>query len=423
MHFRMLTAAGAALLLAGACSDRTVVSPTADPALRSVTSVDQSPPAPWARVVTGRTGPASVYALYIPTDWNGDAVFYAHGIRSPLDPVGFDDTQDNIQEVRDALGTLGYAIAYSSFDDNGLAVKDGAERTHQLRGLLASELHGQPNRSFLLGYSLGGAVALDLAESYPKQYDGLLTMCGMVGGSQLELQYIGDVRALFDFYYPGILPGNVTSVPGPAPALDDVTGAVVGAIAANPLGLFAIASTAQTPLAYAPVGTITDPSSAAFQSLAQSLITALYYQLLAAPSVETLTHGHSPYGNRGVTYTMGTPVVAGLSGVLAPMIAASNAGVTRYDIAPDARNYLDKYYTPTGHLRFPVVSVHNLWDPLVPYFHEPAFAAIVQTAGSSDLLLQRSIPNYSHCDFPTPLVVGSFQTMVDWVNTGVKPAN
>jgi hypothetical protein len=122
---------------------------------------------------------------------------------------------------------------------------------------------------------------------------------------------------------------------------------------------------------------------------------------------------------------MGTPAVpvAALIPVIQGMIAASNQAVTRYDITPDAQNYLDRNYVPTGNLKIPVVSVHNFWDPLVPFFHEPAFAGIVASAGASDMLLQRGVPNYGHCNFPTPLVVSSFQTLASWVTTGVKPAS
>jgi len=62
-----------------------------------------------------------------------------------------------------------------------------------------------------------------------------------------------------------------------------------------------------------------------------------------------------------------------------------------------------------------VVSVHNLWDPLVPYFHEPAFAASVAGAGASSMLVQQGVPNYGHCNFPTPLVLSSFQSLVNRV--------
>ncbi|HEX8726434.1 MAG TPA: hypothetical protein VF737_13685 [Gemmatimonadaceae bacterium] len=426
MSCRMLALGAAALLGVAACTDRSVVSPTAQnpsqPAF-NVTSVIDPAPAPWARIVTGRTGPNSKYKLYIPADWNGDAVFYAHGFRTPFDPIDFDDTQDSVVAVRTALGNLGYALAYSTFDENGLVVKDGADRTHQLRGLLASELHGQPHRSYLLGFSLGGGIALNLAETYPKQYDGLLTVCGMVGGTPIETQYIGDVRALFDYFYPGVLPGDVTSVPWPPLSKDEVIARVMTAVGANPLGLFVIASTAQTPLAYEPVGDITDPSSTAFQTLFTSLIYALYNQQLSTPGIEAQTHGHPPYGNRGVTYTLGTPVGPAPAPVLEALIAQANANVGRYDISPDASNYLAKYYTPTGVLPFPTVTVHALWDPFVPYFHETALAERVQAAGYSDMLVQRGVPVFTHCDLDASLVMSSFQDLVNWVTTGNKPAN
>lgn len=430
MRYTSLPTLTGILLAAISCTDQSPVAPSLDPGVRTA-RVTTPASGPWAKVVEGETGPGSLYALYIPAHWNGDAIYYAHGIRPPLDPISLDNNQDNFFEVRDALGALGYAFAYSSFSENGLAVKDGSQRTHQLRGLLGSELPGKAQRNYLAGYSLGALVALDLGERFPQQYDGVLAMCGMVGGTPLELQYVGDVRALFDTYYPGVLPGNVISVPSPALTLPELQARVIGAItptAANPratLGLYAIASTAQTPLAYVPSGNLGDPSSLAFQTLVGSLITALYYQQLGTPDVVDRTHGHSPYDNRETVYTMGTPAVPdpALVPLIASMIAASNAGVTRYDITPDAQNYLDKYYVPTGDLKIPVVSVHNFWDPLVPFFHEPAFARTTASAGASAMLLQRGVPNYGHCNFPTALVVSSFQTLANWVTTGVKPAS
>jgi len=155
------------------------------------------------------------------------------------------------------------------------------------------------------------------------------------------------------------------------------------------------------------------------------LITALYYQLLGTPDVLGRTHGHSPYANVGVTYGMGTPAVPAdaLIPLIRSMIAGSNAGVTRYETTPDALNYLERNYTPTGNLPIPVVSVHNFWDPLVPFFHEAALSAKAVAAGASGNLLQRGVPNYGHCNFPTPLVVSSFQTLANWVATGIKPAS
>src|SRR5882672_4992063 len=146
--------AGISVAVTSCTDDRSsLVGPSVDPEVAPARATIP-PSGPWARIVEGETGPGSLYALYIPARWNGDAIFYAHGIRPPLAPITLDD-QDNFFEVRDALGAQGYAFAYSSFSENGLAVKDGAQRTHQLRGLLTSELQGQAPRNYLAGYSLG----------------------------------------------------------------------------------------------------------------------------------------------------------------------------------------------------------------------------------------------------------------------------
>ena len=144
-----------------ACSETipTEIGPSAARLAASKVVVTEPTSGPWARIVEGETGPGSLYAVYVPRQPNGDAVFYAHGIRdaySYVNGVGIPTevglgNQDGFFELRDKLGSMGYAVAYSSFSENGFAVKDGAQRTHQLRGLLASELGGQPNRSFLVG--------------------------------------------------------------------------------------------------------------------------------------------------------------------------------------------------------------------------------------------------------------------------------
>src|SRR5688500_1313407 len=225
-----LSLLAAGLMATVSCTDQSPVGPTPNVLHRSA-SVTEPASGTWARIVEGEIGPGSLYALYVPREWNGEIVYYAHGVRPPVPyaPISLAD-QDNFFAVRDALGAAGYAFAYSSFSENGLAVKDGAQRTHQLRGILNSQLPEKPTRSYLAGYSLGALVALELAEKYPNQYDGVLAMCGMVGGTQRELQYVGDVRALFDAYYPGVLPGNVTSVPEPPLSIPEVQALVVKAI-------------------------------------------------------------------------------------------------------------------------------------------------------------------------------------------------
>jgi pimeloyl-ACP methyl ester carboxylesterase len=348
-----------------------------------------------------------------------------HGILPPQAPVMLPqgDLWDSFVQVRDQLGAMGFAVAYSTYSENGLALKDAAQRTHQLRGLFVSRF-GQPSHFYLFGHSLGALASLQLAERYPKQYDGIVPACGITGGTQAQLDYIVNVRALFDYFYPGVLPGDAANVPeGFVPTQAQVAALVMPAVMANPLGLFAIASTAQTPLAFVPGNvTVAGPSQT---TLVTSLIVQLWYQLIGTPDVTERTHGHTPYDNSTVTYTLGTPVVPPLAPLLTTLIAGANAGVDRFTSPPDAQNLLARYYVPTGDLQIPVITVHNLWDYLVPYFHEPAFAQIVQAAGASDMLLQRAVPDYGHCSNEAfrNAVVQSFGDLVTWVSTGEKPAH
>jgi hypothetical protein len=419
--------AACCLLTLAGCTDTTPVAPLSSQKAVA-TKTDLEPTGPWAKIVEGTTGPGSLYAVYVPNNWNGDVIYFVHGILPPSAPVALPDDPtdwDGFILIRDQFGAMGFAVAYSSFSENGLALKDAAQRTHQLRGLVASALQGQPERSFIVGYSLGTASALQLIEQLPGQYDGALLACGMLGGTPMQFQYIGDVRALFDYYYPGVLPGDVNNVPeGFEPTLAQVTAIVQQALATRgALGLFAIASTAQTPLAFVP-GNVTVPGVSQ-TTLVTSLVVALYYQLIGTSDVVDRTHGHPPYANAGVTYTLGTPVVPALATPLAGAIAGSNAGVTRYTSPPDAQNLLAKYYVPTGDLEIPVITVHNRWDYLVPYFHEGVFQGTVQAAGATNNLLQRTVLDFGHCANPAfrNAVVQSVQDLVGWVTTGAKPAS
>ena len=98
-----------------------------------------------------------------------------------------------------------------------------------------------------------------MAEKYPGQYDGALPMCGPVGGALAELQYVGDARVTFDFYFPGVPPGTPFDVPagtqflspfdpgGPSPLFLSVA----SAISSSPTRTFQWASAAKLPFANA----------------------------------------------------------------------------------------------------------------------------------------------------------------------------
>lgn len=343
--------------------------------------------------IEGEIGPGALYALSIPADWNGDLVLYAHGYTSPAAPIALPD--GGLELLRDALLNLGYGVAWSSFSENGYAVKDGVTRTRQLRGLFASNF-GMPDRTYLMGHSLGGIVALMAAEKHPDLFDGALSMCSLVGGGPLEIDYIYDVRVLFDYFYPGLLPGDALDVP---------EGLDFDAIA--PSVFFTILGNPGPALEMAAVDQIALPFTNGLQ-LANSILSALYFNVVGTADFFDRTQGGF-FENSTTVYTGSSDD------------DALNAGVDRFQATPSGRNYLETWSLPKGDLKLPVLTLHTTMDPIVPFFHEPAYADIVAAAGDSDQLVQRSIDRYGHCAFTPGEQLTAFLDLVNWAENDVTP--
>jgi len=417
---RRFTAVAGALLVFTACTDNSPTiagpagtmrgTPAATGNVISETSSDL-----WARIVTGETGPGSLYQLYLPRDWNGTAVFYAHGIRDVLEPVSLRN-QDNLQAIRDELGRRGFAVAYSSFDENGYAEKDGAQRTHQLRGLFTSAF-GAPTRSLLAGHSLGGLVVLDLAERFAGQYDGVAALCSVAGGTQAEFDHMVTTRMLFDMFYPGVLPGAYNDPPSGFIIGPGVQAQIIGAITLNPIGLAAIGSVKQANLQFNPFAGAAERQT----QMVTSLITALTFHARGADNVLPLMNGF-PFTNAETVYTV-APIPLLPNPPLAAIISSINTNAPRMTGDPSALNYTARNFTPSGALQIPTITLHNEWDPLVPYFHERLFADRVTAAGTTGLLVQRKKSTYGHCNFDVPEQVKAITDLATWVETGVKPAS
>jgi pimeloyl-ACP methyl ester carboxylesterase len=388
-----------------ACSEQPSTAPVRganSAASRTETSLDPR----WANQITGVTADGAQYGIYVPKEWNGDVVFYAHGIIAPLAPVALPGPADwdDAGALRDALGHGGYAIAYSSYGENGYAIKDGAQRTHQLRGIFTARV-ARPRRSFLIGHSLGAQVVQVLAESYPDQYSGALAMCGVLGGTRLQTDYIANTRTLFDLFYPGVLPGGTLTMPDTVVITDvarQIQNPVVGAVLANPTGFGLIAAEQHVQLA----GNNTT-------ELLTSLVNALAYQVIGVNDLLSRTHGHSLFDNSQTVYGSLVYPPAYYAGV--------NVGVRRFTATPDALAWLDNNYEPTGRLAIPMLTLHKTRDRLVPFRHEATYAARVAAAGASNNLVQRSQDSYGHCDLGVDEMASNFQDLVKWVDTGVRP--
>jgi pimeloyl-ACP methyl ester carboxylesterase len=349
-------------------------------------------------IVEGRLGPGALYRLVRPTNWNGSLVLYAHGFVFKSAPVVLPAEADVLASF---LVPQGFALAFSSFSENGWVVKDGAQRTHQLLGIFTSKF-GAPTQVFIGGASMGGLIAIKLVEQFPGAFVGALPACSAAGGSRLQFDYLSHTRALFDVFFPGILPGDAGAVPPGIDLATAIAQPATAAILANPLAAAAIASIDQTPIPF---------SSPA--ELVESIVTALVGHAGSFNDLVPELHGKEYFDNQNVQYTGALP---------AQTLAFINATVGRFEASPAALNYLNQYYEPSGVLPIPMLMLSMALDPVVPGVHRSTYANLVAAAGQSGLLVQRTINRYGHCEFTPAELATAFADLVAWVQFGIKPA-
>jgi pimeloyl-ACP methyl ester carboxylesterase len=357
-------------------------------------AVAAAPLAAGVTEVSGVTGEGASYLFLVPDGqdgdhWNGRVVYYAHGYQIPKI---FPGPSFVPQPFLEDLVELGFAVAQSSYSQTGWAVEQAIREMHQLRGLFHAAF-GVPDRSYLMGRSMGGLIVVGLAEKHPAQYDGALPICGAVGGAHLVIDQIWGARAAFDFFYPGALPGHAFDVPD-ALGFNEAFGAVQTAVFGDPTGALQLAGESSL-----------DIDAIDFVELFLNLAIRIGVQAEGTSDLVARGHGHVPYDNVDVIYD----------------VPSLDAGIQRFASTPDAERYYDHHFEPSGRIGMPVLSVHNTRDPLVPIAHEERFAQVVDSVGNGELLVRQTVDRFGHCEFRSQEVVDAFLGLVDWVENGVEP--
>jgi pimeloyl-ACP methyl ester carboxylesterase len=386
------TAASVALVLtlatSAGCGRKNMLAPSvsATEAARGADLFKRQHSANQAVHLEGRSASGALWVLDKPAAWNRSLVVYLHGYTLPSAPVAL----PNNGEVRDSLLARGYAVATSSYSSNGFAVKEGMRESDALREVFEDRI-GEPRHTYLFGRSLGGLIGLLLTQRSPEHYDGSFLVCGIVGGSTEEIQYIGDIRVLFDAVYPGVIPGDLehsTPITNPNTQL---IGPIVQAVTANPQGLGIIQLLARHPLA-----------GNSSQEVVASLINAIGFSMQAGSDLFERSHSTSFFDNASWTYTSAS--------LPAPLLADINARVRRYTREPEAAAFLQRYGEPSPRLRIPMLSLHTTRDPTVPVFHEDLLAQVL----ASPLLIQRRVDRYGHDAFTAGELMVHFNDLVNF---------
>ncbi|HEX6356170.1 alpha/beta hydrolase family protein [Actinophytocola sp.] len=140
------------------------------------------------------------YLVKVPDDWNGTLVLFSHGYypeRWEI-PEGY-VALSTAEQTEGWLLDHGYALAASNFRGTyGLAVEPALKDQIRLLDWFADNV-GEPRRTISSGMSMGGGIAVLLAERNPRRFDGVLAQCGefdMQGTWNVALDINFAVRTL-----------------------------------------------------------------------------------------------------------------------------------------------------------------------------------------------------------------------------------
>ena len=351
--------------------------------------------------LNGTQPSGALWLICIPpaVTWNHDLVVYAHGYVAPNQPLALQNLSlGDGTYLPTLIQGLGYAFATTSYRQNGLSILQGSQDILNLVEQFSAVCRCRPGHTYLAGVSEGGLITTLLMERSPQVFSGGLAACGPIGSFQKQVNYFGDFRTLFDYFFPHVIPGNAVYIP---PEVMNDWGSTYVPLITNEVTTHPDA-----------VKQLINSSHAAWdlfhpESVVATTQDLLWYSAFATDDAEAKLGGQ-PFDNHNRWY-WGSANDFRL-----------NVGVERYRADPTALANLQAYET-TGHLTKPLVTIHTVGDDVIPFWQEVVYNDKVRAAGDTSHLIQIPILSYGHCNFTSAEILLSFAVLVQQV-TGAMPS-
>jgi len=318
-------------------------------------------------------------------NFNGTLVVYAHGYVSPQKSLELPwEELEAFLPVVEILLDNGMAFATTSCSKNGYAIEQCGDNINDLVAFIEDQTPpGLPQKVLVAGASEGAGVAAMLVEKYSDIYDGALTLCGPLGGMPYQINYLGDFRVVFDYFFPEVIPldGIYDMTDVTLTEWDGIKAAILLAVNAQPdlaEQVFKVTGAAGIP-----------------EFLGPSAVNILKFSVLGTKDLVD-TSGGRPFGNNWRWYRGSNDD------------RALNAGVERVKSTRQGRKYVRKYYNTTGDLQQPLVSLHTTQDDIVAYRHELLYKFKVLLQGNCRHFLSLPVIRFGHCNFEAIEVFGAF---------------
>lgn len=352
------------------------------------------------------------YEVRVPDNWNGTLVMYAHGYRDKADHPGeVDDTSASAfiaDPFEEAMLAAGYAIAGSSYRDNGWAVREGIQDTKALARRFR-RFASRPTKTILFGVSMGSVITYESIEEHTETYDGAIPACSVGAGAPAAFDGTMALAAAYDALY-----GWPADWGTPGDVRDDLDfdTEVLPVLLGQFLAPDGYAKFEAMRLATGiPEGPEWPFSIWFFTTEGRAELE----RRAGGPVVQNLNHTYSlDATDRAYLAALGFG-----SDDVDAFLAAMNA--VRFSSPRNSRRYVEEYADYTGLLTRPVLTLHTVVDALVPPAHVAAYTARVAAAGRTDYLASAWTTGVGHCNFTPDQAVAAVNAMDAWLRTGQRP--
>jgi pimeloyl-ACP methyl ester carboxylesterase len=328
------------------------------------------------------------YLICIPPTWNGILLIFAHGYVAFNQPVDLPWDQLILPDgtsIPGVITELGFGFAATSYSTNGLAIKEGVAEVVALAEYFDGVQAPAPVKTLLAGPSEGGLITALAVEQHPEIFDGGFSTCGPIGDFHQQVNYWGDFRVVFDYFYPGLLRGSPVEIPTKVIQNWETKYAprILDKIDHKPEKLAQLLDVTGAPF---------DPEVP--DTISQTVERLLWYNVFATnDGVEKLDG--QPFGNAERMY----------AGSLRD--DKLNRKVARFEPDSAALDKIEAYYQTTGRIQVPLVTMHTTGDEVVPFWHNLQYNAKI-TANADAPYLFIPVERYGHCNFRIEEVLAGF---------------
>lgn len=381
------------------------------------------------RVYTGTLAGAQ-YRVEVPARWNGTLLLWSHGLYPPpyVPPeVGLTSSPTTERWMLDH----GYALAASNYrKPAGWSVKEALGDQITLLDWFADTV-GKPHRTISAGSSMGGLIAVLLAERNAGRFDGVAPLCGALAGSLGFFNTTLDVNFAVKTLLAPDSDLKLTHITDPAGTVARAKKIIAAALKTKRGRARLALAASLRPIPGWSRALEPRPTDVAGQVRAQAADWMSFFLLdITLGSVRADLErraGGNPSWNAGVDYRRQLAHSRERTLVRRAYREAGlrlRADLHRLAAAPrikpdaGAAAYLARYGRTRGRTPWPVVTLHTIGDGGAAPENEHEYARRVRRSGDPGQLRRFFIDRAGHCLYTPAEEITTYRALLTRIGTG-----